>query len=83
MFNAYHVPDTLLGVIYTTVDKLDKAPGTFILVHLNQALNKGYFQTITSPKSNMDDFARIYIHIYIYIFIYSYIHIYIHIYVDI
>lgn len=35
MFNVYHVPDTLLGVIYTIVDKLDKAPGTFILVHLN------------------------------------------------
>lgn len=40
MFNAHHVPDTLLGGRYTIVNRIDKAPGIFIPVHLNYALNK-------------------------------------------
>lgn len=51
MFNAYHLPDTPLGGRHTIVDRIDKAPGILILVHLSKALEQRTFQTMSSPNS--------------------------------
>lgn len=50
MFKAYHVPDTLLNGRYTIVNKTDKTPGTFILLHLKQAPNKDISDHVFSKQ---------------------------------